>query len=147
MYIFALLEWFWWFIYFFFQKYQKFHSNIFFIMNNTPGKTQRQGAEPRRASALNAIFNPKPHSHCKHSKFCNQNRSKRLFYSSLMDGSDCKRTVPLQSQCVDGWFWLQKNRPFVIKFGLIGCLTVCWWVIGGRKKQRLRIGCPEPLPL
>ena len=25
--------------------------------------------------------------------------------------------------------WLQKNRPFVTKFGLIGCLTVCWWVI------------------
>ncbi|MDY4184451.1 MAG: hypothetical protein SOX83_00675, partial [Sodaliphilus sp.] len=106
------------------------------------------------ASALNAIFNPKPHSHSKHSKFCNQNWTKRLFYSvlmggsdckrtvplqSLMDGSDCKRTVPLQSQFVDGWFWLQKNRPFattnqknrpfVTKFGLIGCLGVCWWVI------------------
>ena len=40
---------------------------------------------------------------------------------------------------MDGWLWLQKNRPFantnqknrpfVTKFGLVGCLTVCWWVI------------------
>ena len=80
---------------YFFSKIPKIHSNIFFIMNNTPGNAQRQGAEPRRASALNAIFNPKPHSHSKHSKFCNQNWTKRLFYSSLMDYSDCKRTVPL----------------------------------------------------
>ena len=83
---------------YFFSKIPKIHSNIFFIMNNTPGNAQRQGAEPRRASTLNAIFNPKPHSHCKHSKFCNQNWTKRLFYSSLMDYSDCKRTVPLQSK-------------------------------------------------
>jgi len=53
----------------FFQNYQKFRSNIFFIMNNTPGNAQRQGAEPRRASTLNAISNPKPHFHCKHSNF------------------------------------------------------------------------------
>ena len=53
----------------FFQNYQKFRSNIFFIMNNTPGNAQRQGAEPRRASTLNAIPNPKPHFHCKHSNF------------------------------------------------------------------------------
>jgi len=38
-------------------------------MNNTPGNAQRQGAEPRRASTLNAISNPKPHFHCKHSNF------------------------------------------------------------------------------
>ncbi|MCI6145353.1 MAG: hypothetical protein MR689_01360, partial [Bacteroidales bacterium] len=44
-------------------------SNIFFIMNNTPGNAQRQGAEPRRASTLNAISNPKPHFLCKHSNF------------------------------------------------------------------------------
>ena len=55
--------------YFFFQNYQKFRSNIFFIMNNTQGNAQRQGAEPRRASTLNAISNPKPHFHCKHSNF------------------------------------------------------------------------------
>ena len=54
-----------------FQNYQKFRSNIFFIMNNTPGNAQRQGAEPRRASTLNAISNPKPHFHCKHSNFLN----------------------------------------------------------------------------
>ena len=30
--------------------------------------------------------------------FCNQNCSKRLFYSVLMDTSGCKRTVPLQPQ-------------------------------------------------
>ena len=53
----------------FFQNYQKFRSNIFFIMNNTPGNAQRQGAEPRRASILNAFSNPKPHFHCKHSNF------------------------------------------------------------------------------
>ena len=52
-----------------FQNYQKFRSNIFFIMNNTPGNAQRQGAEPRRASTLNAIPSPKPHFHCKHSNF------------------------------------------------------------------------------
>ena len=52
-----------------FQNYQKFRSNIFFIMNNTPGNAQRQGAEPRRASTLNAISNPKPHFLCKHSNF------------------------------------------------------------------------------
>ena len=83
---------------YFFSKIPKIHSNIFFIMNNTPGNAQRQGAEPRRASALNAIFNPKPHSHSKHSKFCNQNWIKRLFYSVLMDGSGCKGTVLLQSE-------------------------------------------------
>ena len=38
-------------------------------MNNTPGNAQWQGAEPRRASTLNAISNPKPHFHCKHSNF------------------------------------------------------------------------------
>ena len=38
-------------------------------MNNTPGNAQRQGAEPRRASTLNAISSPKPHFHCKHSDF------------------------------------------------------------------------------
>ena len=52
-----------------FQNYQKFRANIFFIMNNTPGNAQRQGAEPRRASMLNAFSNPKPHFHCKHSNF------------------------------------------------------------------------------
>ncbi|MDY5660083.1 MAG: hypothetical protein SPF24_06715, partial [Sodaliphilus sp.] len=44
-------------------------SNIFFIMNNTPGNAQRQGAEPRRASTLNAFSTPKPHFLCKHSNF------------------------------------------------------------------------------
>ena len=38
-------------------------------MNNTPGNAQRQGAEPRRASILNAFSNPKPHFLCKHSNF------------------------------------------------------------------------------
>ena len=83
---------------YFFSKIPKISFQHFFIMKNTPGNAQRQGAEPRRASTLNAIFNPKPHSHSKHSKFCNQNWTKRLFYSSLMDYSDCKRTVPLQSK-------------------------------------------------
>ena len=83
---------------YFFSKIPKISFQHFFIMNNTPGNAQRQGAEPRRASTLNAIFNPKPHSHSKHSKFCNQNWIKRLFYSVLMDGSGCKRTVPLQPQ-------------------------------------------------
>ncbi|MDY5659302.1 MAG: hypothetical protein SPF24_02675, partial [Sodaliphilus sp.] len=41
----------------------------FFIMNNTPGNAQRQGAEPRRASTLNAFSTPKPHFLCKHSNF------------------------------------------------------------------------------
>ena len=54
---------------YFFSKIPKIHSNIFFIMNNTPGNAQRQGAEPRRASTLNAISSPKPHFHCKHSDF------------------------------------------------------------------------------
>ena len=53
----------------FFSKLPKFRSNIFFIMNNTPGNAQRQGAEPRRASILNAFSNPKPHFLCKHSNF------------------------------------------------------------------------------
>ena len=38
-------------------------------MNNTPGNAQRQGAESRRASTLNAISNPKPQFYCKHSNF------------------------------------------------------------------------------
>ena len=53
----------------FFSKLPKFRSNIFFIMNNTPGNAQRQGADPHRASTLNAIPSPKPHFHCKHSNF------------------------------------------------------------------------------
>ena len=53
----------------FFSKLPKFRSNIFFIMNNTPGNAQWQGAEPRRASTLNAIPSPKTHFHCKHSNY------------------------------------------------------------------------------
>ena len=55
--------------YYFFFKITKISFQHFFIMNNTPGNAQRQGAEPRRASTLNAISNPKPHFHCKHSNF------------------------------------------------------------------------------
>lgn len=53
----------------FFSKIPKISFQHFFIMNNTPGNAQRQGAEPRRASTLNAIPSPKPHFHCKHSNF------------------------------------------------------------------------------
>ena len=38
-------------------------------MNNTPGNAQRQGADPHRASTLNAIPSPKPHFHSKYSNF------------------------------------------------------------------------------
>ena len=55
--------------YYFFFKITKISFQHFFIMNNTPGNAQRQGAEPRRASTLNAIPSPKPHFHCKHSNF------------------------------------------------------------------------------
>ncbi|MCI7585288.1 MAG: hypothetical protein MSS95_05460, partial [Bacteroidales bacterium] len=53
----------------YFSKLPKISFQHFFIMNNTPGNAQRQGAEPRRASTLNAISNPKPHFLCKHSNF------------------------------------------------------------------------------
>ena len=66
----------------------------------------------------------------KEPSLCNQNWIKRLFYSVLMDASGCKRTVPLQPQKNRPFATTnQKNRPFVTKFGLVGCLTVCWWVI------------------
>ena len=55
--------------YYFFFKITKISFQHFFIMNNTPGNAQRQGAEPHRASTLNAISNPKPYFHCKHSNF------------------------------------------------------------------------------
>ena len=58
-------------------------------MNNTPGNAQPQGAEPRRASTLNAISNPKPHFHCKHSNF---------WYAGM-----CTIHTPKVNQ---------KNRPF-----------------------------------
>ena len=63
-------------------------------MNNTPGNAQRQGAEPRRASTLNAISNPKPHFHCKHSNF---------WYAYRM------RTIHMPKAN-------QKNRPFGLWF-------------------------------
>ena len=55
--------------YYFFFKITKISFQHFFIMNNTPGNAQRQGAEPHRASTLNAISNPKPQFHSKHSNF------------------------------------------------------------------------------
>lgn len=79
-----------------FQNYQKFRSNIFFIMNNTPGNAQRQGAEPRRASTLNAFSNPKPHFHCKHSNFW------------FLISKGWQKTRPKINQ--------KKNRPFGLVF-------------------------------
>ena len=81
----------------FFSKLPKFRSNIFFIMNNTPGNAQRQGAEPRRASTLNVIFNPKPHFHCKHSNFWSAYRMRTIHMPKVN----------------------QKNRPFGL-FGRYG---------------------------
>ena len=74
----------------FFSKLPKFRSNIFFIMNNTPGNAQRQGAEPRRASTLNAISSPKPHFHCKHTNFWSAYRMRTIHMPKVN----------------------QKNRPF-----------------------------------
>ena len=90
---FALLEWFWWFILFFF-KITKISFQHFFIMNNTQGNAQRQGAEPRRASTLNAISSPKPHFHCKHSNFWSAYRMRTIHMPKVN----------------------QKNRPFGLQF-------------------------------
>ena len=86
-----------------FQNYQKFRSNIFFIMNNTPGNAQRQGVEPRRASTLNAISNPKPHSHCKHSNFWSAYRMRTIHMPKVN-----QKNRPFGLPLVCG---LKKSRP------------------------------------
>ena len=87
----------------FFSKLPKFRSNIFFIMNNTPGDAQRQGVEPRRASTLNAISNPKPHSHCKHSNFWSAYRMRTIHMPKVN-----QKNRPFGLPLVCG---LKKSRP------------------------------------
>ena len=89
----------------FFSKLPKFRSNIFFIMNNTPGNAQRQGAEPRRASTLNVIFNPKPHFHCKHSNFWSAYRMRTIHMPKVN-----QKNRPFGLPKVN-----QKNRPFGLR--------------------------------
>ena len=88
----------------FFQNYQKFRSNIFFIMNNTPGNAQRQGVEPRRASTPNAIPSPKPHFHCKHSNFWSAYRMRTIH---MPKANQKNRPFGLHMPKTN-----QKNRPF-----------------------------------
>ena len=90
----------------FFSKLPKFRSNIFFIMNNTPGNAQRQGAEPRRASTLNAISSPKPHFHCKHSNFWSAYRMRTIHMPKVN-----QKNRPFGLPKVN-----QKNRPFGLWF-------------------------------
>ena len=71
-------------------------------MNNTPGNAQRQGVEPRRASTLNAIPNPKPHFHCKHSNFWSAHAKSEPKEPSLWFAHMPKVN--------------QKNRPFGLWF-------------------------------
>ena len=71
-------------------------------MNNTPGNAQRQGVEPRRASTLNAIPNPKPHFHCKHSNFWSAHAKSEPKEPSLWFARMPKVN--------------QKNRPFGLWF-------------------------------
>ena len=109
----------------FFQNYQKFRSNIFFIMNNTPGNAQRQGAEPRRASTLNAISNPKPHFHCKHSNFWSlaytnqKNRpfgcSKAVFYVFVFDSIHDSTTMHNLSPEIFHWTKFMSKIFFIIE--------------------------------
>ena len=92
----------------FFSKLPKISFQHFFIMNNTPGNALRQGAEPRRASTLNAIPSPKPHFHCKHSNFWSAyrmrtihmpkaNQKNRPFGLPLVCG--LKKSRPHQTMC------------------------------------------------
>ena len=84
-------------------------------MNNTPGNAQRQGAEPRRASTLNAFSTPKPHFLCKHSNFWFVYAKGKPKEPSLWF-ADCTQQIREVKQAITSTYLIPKEH-FVILEG------------------------------